>query len=375
MPPRATTSEFDTEMMDVALMMAGRGLGATAPNPSVGAVIADEATGEVIARGTTAHGGRPHAEVVAIGRAGDAARGKTIYVTLEPCAHQGLTGPCAEAIIAAGLKRAVVAIEDPDPRVAGRGLDRLRAAGIEVVRGVRAAEARWLTLGHIVRITERRPLTTLKFALDAQGEIARGTGSAPVWVSGKLSRTHAMMLRAEFDAILIGNATARDDDPKLTCRLPGLLDRSPIRVVLARKLDIGLDSKLVRSAAETPLWLMTSAPADAPARAALAAKHLTIIDVAEIDNQLWLPAVMEALVARGVTRLVVEGGPTVWRAFAKAAFFDEVVLYMAGRGDESRARAALRRYLGDLQLTLSERRTFEPDTMWRFRRALPQEGI
>ena len=187
---------LDAQMMSIALRMAERGLGDTAPNPSVGAVIVDAATGEVIARATTARGGRPHAETIAIAAAGDRARGATIYVTLEPCSHQGRTGPCADAIIAAGIQRAVVAIEDPDPRVSGRGLDKLRAAGIEVERGVGAAEARWLTRGHIVRITERRPFVTLKLALDGSGEIARGDGVSPVWVTGEISRAHGMLLRA-----------------------------------------------------------------------------------------------------------------------------------------------------------------------------------
>ncbi len=228
------SSAFDAEMMAIALRMAERGLGATTPNPSVGAVIADETTGEVLARATTARGGRPHAETIAIAAAGERARGATIYVTLEPCSHYGRTGPCADAIVAAGLKRAVVAIEDPDPRVSGRGLDRLRTAGIDVVRGIGAADARLITRGHIVRITERRPFVTLKLALDASGEIARGNGVSPVWVTGEISRAHGMLLRARSDAILVGSATVRDDDPELTCRLPGLFDRSPARIVLAK---------------------------------------------------------------------------------------------------------------------------------------------
>jgi diaminohydroxyphosphoribosylaminopyrimidine deaminase/5-amino-6-(5-phosphoribosylamino)uracil reductase len=186
------SSAFDAEMMAIALRMAERGLGATMPNPSVGAVIADQTTGEVLSRGGTARGGRPHAETGAIAVAGERARGATIYVTLEPCSHHGRTGPCADAIIAAGLKRAVVAIEDPDPRVSGRGLDRLRDAGIAVVRGVGAAQARQITRGHIVRITERRPLATLKLALDSAGEIARGDGVSPVWVPGEMSRAHGL---------------------------------------------------------------------------------------------------------------------------------------------------------------------------------------
>ncbi len=361
-------------MMAIALRMAERGLGATAPNPSVGAVIADEAKREVVARATTARGGRPHAETQAIAIAGERARGATIYVTLEPCSHYGRTPPCADAIIAAGLKRAVVAIEDPDPRVAGRGLNRLREAGIDVERGVGAAEARWITRGHVVRITERRPLVTLKLALDANGDIARGSGAAPVWVTGERARLHGMLLRKEFDAILVGSATVRDDDPELTCRLPGLFDRSPIRVVLSRSLDLPRDAKLFKSARMVPVWLMTSAESDAEKKRAIAEGGTDVIDVGVVGNTLWLPSIMEALVARGVTRLLVEGGPAIWQAFADASLPDEIVLYMAGHPSDAEAETAVARWIGNLGMTAFERRTIDTDTMWRFRRLADKEG-
>ena len=372
--PSSNSSAFDAEMMAIALRMAERGLGATAPNPSVGAVIVNDETGEVIARGTTARGGRPHAETEAIIAAGEKARGATIYVTLEPCSHYGRTAPCADAIIAAGLKRAVVAIEDPDPRVAGRGLDRLRHAGIEVVRGVGAPEARWITRGHIVRVTERRPLVTLKLALDGNGDIARGSGSAPIWVTGEQARLHGMLLRKEFDAILVGSATVRDDDPELTCRLPGLFDRSPVRIVLSRSLDLPLGAKLFRSARVVPVWLMTSSESDAGKRNAIAAGGTDIIDVGVVGGTLWLPSIMEALVARGITRLLVEGGPAIWRGFADASFADEIVLYMAGHPSDHDAGQAAKRWVGDLGMSAVERRIMGPDTMWRFRRLAEKEG-
>ncbi len=365
---------FDAEIMAIALRMAERGLGATAPNPSVGAVIVDETTGEVISRATTARGGRPHAETIAIAAAGEKARGATIYVTLEPCSHYGQTGPCADAIIAAGLKRVVVAIEDPDPRVAGRGLKRLRQAGIDVVRGVGAMEARWITRGHVVRVTERRPLVTLKLALDEKGDIARGSGSAPIWVTGERSRAHGMLLRSEFDAILVGSATVRDDDPELTCRLPGLFDRSPVRVVLSRSLDLPADAKLFRSASIVPVWLMTAAEADPEKRRAIASGGTDIIDVGVVGEALWLPSIMEALVARGITRLLVEGGPAIWRAFADASLTDEVVLYMAASPSDLEAENAMARWVGQLGMSAVERRTIGTDTMWRFRRLADKEG-
>ncbi|AGK58272.1 riboflavin biosynthesis protein RibD [Hyphomicrobium denitrificans 1NES1] len=363
------SSAFDAEMMAIALRMAGRGLGATAPNPSVGAVIADETTGEILARGVTAPGGRPHAETVAIAAAGQRVRGATIYVTLEPCSHYGRTGPCADAIVAAGLKRAVVAIEDPDPRVSGRGLDRLREAGLEVVRGVGAAEARRITRGHIVRITERRPFTTLKLALDPAGEIARGNGVSPIWVTGETARVHGMLLRAHFDAILVGSATVRDDDPELTCRLPGLLDRSPARIILSHALDIPTGAKLVRSAAGIPTWLMTAPESDPQKRVQLISHGVEIHDIPIVGGDLWLPAIMEALVGRGITRLLVEGGPRIWRSFADASLVDEVILYMAGTPADKKAMDAVARRLGPVALSLVDRRPMGSDTMWRLHRA------
>jgi len=371
---QAKRNAFDAEMMAIALRMAERGLGATMPNPAVGAVIADERTGEVLARAVTARGGRPHAETIAIAAVGERAQGATIYVTLEPCSHHGRTGPCADAIIAAGLKRAVVAIEDPDPRVSGRGLDRLRDAGLEVVRGVGAAEARRITRGHIVRITERRPFTTLKLALDPSGEIARGNGISPIWVTGEMSRAHGMLLRAHFDAILVGSATVRDDDPELTCRLPGLLDRSPVRIILSRSLDIPTGAKLIRTASDIPTWTMTAPDSDPQKRVQLTAHGTEIHDVASVGGELWLPAVGEALVARGITRLLVEGGPRIWRSFADASLVDEVILYMAGAPDDETAMHAVARQLGPVALSLVDRRPMGSDTMWRLHRVTPKEG-
>lgn len=320
-------------MMGIALRMARRGLGQTAPNPSVGAVIADEATGELISRAVTAPSGRPHAEPIAIAEAGARARGKTMYVTLEPCSHHGRTPPCSDAVVAAGLARVVVALTDPDPRVAGRGLDRLRSAGIEVTRSVRAEEAHWLTRGHIVRVTERRPFVQLKMALGADGRVPRGTSGAPVFVTGELARARGHLLRAEADAILIGHGTLRDDDPDLTCRLPGLAHRSPVRIVLATDLR-GIDeSRLARSARSVPVRVMTTreaADARPDVMAALAGAGVMVDLVRAVGGRIWLPSVLERLAEIGITRLLVEGGPAVWRAFARHGLFDEVVLFRAG---------------------------------------------
>ena len=364
-----TQSERDDRFMDIALMLARRGLGTTAPNPSVGAVIVDEASSELIARGWTQPGGRPHAETEALRRAGSRARGATMYVSLEPCSHHGGTPPCADALVEAGLARVVVGIEDTDARVAGRGLERLRAAGISVTRGVRSEEADWVTRGHILRVSERRPFIQLKLALSANGAVPRGTEGKPVWVTGPEARAQGHMLRAMSDAILVGSRTVRDDDPELTCRLPDLADRSPVRVVLARDLDIPVDSKLVRSARNVPVLVFCGADADARKRTVLESHGCEVIAVRVIEGLLWLPAVTEGLAARSITRLLVEGGPAVWRSFARAGFVDGAVLFRAG-GTEGIVRQPPAAYLPGIDLMLMTQRKVGPDDMMIFRRRI-----
>lgn len=379
MTSRSTTlniADFDKQMMGGALHMASRGLGRAWPNPSVGAVIANPETGELISRGVTADGGRPHAETAAIKVAGERAKGASIYVTLEPCSHHGQTGPCADAIIAAGLTRAIVAIEDPDPRVAGRGLDRLRAAGLEVIRGVGADQARYLTRGHIVRVTERRPFVTLKLALDADGNIEHGTGGAPRWVTSEVARAHGQLLRATSDAILVGAGTIRDDDPQLTCRLPGLEARSPVRVIVAGEAPLPAESKLFKTAKQTPVWVAGSKQEALAGLAGVELFGVEMIDTYKVGGRLWLPSLMEALVARGITRLLVEGGPAMWRAFADASLADEVVVFLAGSGvpKTHEVLAIARRWLGPLPLAFADMRRLGGDTMWRFSRTISKEG-
>ncbi len=361
-------------MMALALRAARLGLGTTAPNPSVGAVIADEQTGEVIATGTTAPGGRPHAEPQAISQAGERARGKTMYVTLEPCSHFGRTPPCVHAMLEAGLSRVVIAQEDPDPRVSGRGLGILRAAGVSVRRSVLSAEARWLTRGHIVRVTERRPFVQLKLAVGSEGVVPRGIAGKPLFVTSQIARAHGHMLRAQADAIMVGGGTVHDDDPELTCRLPGLSHRSPIRIVLAGGRLPPLTSKLASTASVTPVWIMaatsTLARSDG-AGAQLEQAGCRLFEITEVGARPWLPAVCEALVAEGVTRLLVEGGPTLWRAFAQAGLADEVLLFRAGMAaagptDGLQEPRFLRQILQGLRLRPVDRRALGPDQMLTF---------
>ncbi len=364
-------------MMAIALRLAERGLGTTAPNPSVGAVIADEATGEVIARGFTARGGRPHAETEALRRAGARAKGASLYVTLEPCSHHGMTPPCAEAVIAAGIGRVVCAIEDPDGRVAGRGLARLRAEGLIVERGLMAHEAHWMAAGHILRVTERRPLVQVKLALDADGDVPRGAAGQPAWATSAEARAQGQLMRARADAILVGRQTVIDDDPLLTCRLPGLKDRSPVRVVIARKLDGLAESRLARGAHEHPLWLFCGENTGAKALEAAGAR---VFRVPEIGGELWLPAVMETLVANGTTRLLVEGGAKTWRLFSRAGLIDEAVLFHArGAGaaplTAEQGLAALSRYVATEALEHFEHRSVGGDAMMVFRRHWRSLGL
>src|SRR5215475_6368773 len=242
----------ERDAMQAALALARRGLGAVWPNPAVGCVIVKD--GRVVGRGWTQPGGRPHGETEALRRAGPAARGATAYVSLEPCCHWGRTPPCVDALIAAGIQRVVVALEDPDPRVAGGGLRRLRAAGLTVETGLCAAEAAEVNAGFLCHRSLGRPLVTLKLATSLDGRIATRRGESR-WISGSLARDRAHALRASHDAITVGVQTVLADDPQLTCRLPGLNDRSPVRVVIDRHLRIPPAARLIADARQVSTWV------------------------------------------------------------------------------------------------------------------------
>lgn len=317
----------DLRYMRLALTLGRRGQGRTWPNPAVGAVIVKD--GVIIGRGWTQPGGRPHAEPVALAQAGEAARGATLYVTLEPCSHVGKSPPCADAIVAAGIARVVAAIEDPNPDVAGQGHARLRAAGIKVDVGLCAEEAARDHAGHFRRIRDHRPHVVLKLAVSPDGKIA-AEGHQPVAVTGERVRSRVHLLRAQCDAILVGIGTVKADDPELTCRLPGMMKRSPVRVVLDRALRISGNSKLVHSARTTPLWVMTSDIAEAPAAMALGAAGAQVLRVPAVAAPvpgLDLPAVLHSLSEKGITRLMVEGGAKVASSFVSAGLVDEVWLF------------------------------------------------
>lgn len=349
----------DLAHMRHALVLAGRAVGTSWPNPAVGCVIVSP-DGAVLGRGRTGHGGRPHAETVALAQAGEASRGATVYVTLEPCAHHGKTPPCAEALVEAGVARVVAALEDPDPRVSGKGFDRLRQAGIDVVVGIGGNEAAELNAGFLKRMRTGLPLVTLKIAQSLDGKTAAAGGESR-WITGEVARHYGHLLRARADAILIGIGTALADDPQLTCRLPGLEDRSPVRVVLDSRLRLAETSKLARTAAQTPTLVFTTAEGGGP----LAAAGVEIVKVArDVRGRPALEAVLAELGRRGITRLLVEGGATVHAAFLDHGLADRlevftspIVLGAAGQsavdslaaltlGEAPRFRVAARHRLG-----------------------------
>jgi len=317
------TKAADQRFMQLALTLGRRGQGRTWPNPAVGAVVVND--GIIVGRGWTQPGGRPHAEPVALAQAGEAARGATLYVTLEPCSHVGKSPPCTDAVIAAGIKRVVSAIEDPNPEVAGQGHARLRAAGIMVDVGLCALEAARDHAGHFARVRDHRPHVMLKLAVSRDDKIA-GAERKQVTITGEAAKARMHLLRAQSDAILVGIGTVLADDPLLTCRLPGMEARSPVRVVLDRALRMQGNSRLFRSARATPLWVMTSDLAEAPAAAMLGAAGAEVIRLettAMPRSGLDLQAVLHALAGKGITRLLVEGGARIASAFVSAGLVDE----------------------------------------------------
>jgi diaminohydroxyphosphoribosylaminopyrimidine deaminase / 5-amino-6-(5-phosphoribosylamino)uracil reductase len=333
----------DARFMDLALALGRRGLGRTWPNPAVGAVVVrDGADGPlIVGRGWTQPGGRPHAETEALGRAGAAARRATLYVTLEPCSHHGKTPPCTDAIIAAGIARVVSALEDPNPEVRGEGHARLGAHGIAVKIGVGAQAARRDHAGHIRRVTSNRPHVMLKLAISADGK-AGLAGRRPVPITGAPATARVHLMRAMSDAIMIGIGTALSDDPSLTCRLPGMTDRSPVRVVLDSALRLPVASRLVETARETPVWVIAGEAAQPGREHALRTHGVEVMRVpasasaasasaanasAAGASRLDVGAALRLLARRGITRLMVEGGPTLAASLVSADLVDDALLF------------------------------------------------
>lgn len=359
----------DTDHMAHALRLAARGLGNTWPNPAVGCVLVKD--GIVVGRGWTQAGGRPHAEVRALEQAGPLAQGATAYVTLEPCAHHGHTPPCAEALIAAKLARVVTALTDPDPRVSGKGHQMLRAAGIAVTEGVLTNEATHLNAGFLKRVTKGLPFVTLKLAASLDGRTATATGESR-WITGPLARRKVHALRLSHDAVMVGSGTALADDPDLTVRDMGTV-RQPVRIVLDRLLKHSPDSRLGRTARESPVWLLHGPTAPETARKAWQATGASLIEIPETAGHLDLPAALQTLASKGLTRILSEGGSTVAAALIKAGLVDDLALFSGGVLIGAEGHPAL----GQLGLTaladaprprLREARAFGPDSfsLWSF---------
>jgi diaminohydroxyphosphoribosylaminopyrimidine deaminase / 5-amino-6-(5-phosphoribosylamino)uracil reductase len=317
----------DDRWMRLAIALGARGLGRVWPNPAVGCVIVK--AGRVLGRGWTQDGGRPHAETMALAQAGGQARGATAYVSLEPCSHHGQTPPCADALIRAGVARVVVGLSDPDPRVAGRGLAALRDAGIQVTEGICTPEAQRAHRGFLTRVGQGRPMLTLKLATSADGRIATASGESQ-WITGAQARAWVHGMRACHDAVLVGAGTARADDPSLTVRGLGI-SHQPVRIVLSRRLDLPLDSALMRSARDIPVWLCHGPDAPEAAKTAWEAAGARLIAATTgLGGQLDLSAVMTALGAAGLTRVFCEGGGMLAAGLLGADLVDDLALITAG---------------------------------------------
>ncbi len=337
----------DDEHMRAALALARRGLGNVWPNPSVGCVIVRD--GRVVGRGHTRPGGRPHAETEALKAAAHAARGATAYVTLEPCCHWGRTPPCTDALIAAGVARVVVALRDPDRWVDGEGLSRLRAAGIAVEVGLLGGEAARINAGFVKRVREGLPLVTLKLAATLDGRIATATGDSR-WITGGEARRAAHALRGAHDAVMAGSGTVLADDPDLTCRLRGHAPVPTVRVVADARLRTPLNARLFT--ADAPVWLLTAPGNDPAALAALRQRGAETMEVeADPAGGLDPSAMLRALAARGITRVLVEGGAAFAASLLRARVVDRVAWFAAPTligGDGLAAVASLGvRGLGD----------------------------
>lgn len=320
------SADADHRYMGLALSLGRRGQGRVWPNPAVGCVIVAE--NRIVGRGWTQPGGRPHAETVALLQAGAAAKGATVYVTLEPCAHHGQTPPCAQALIEAHVARVVIALQDDDPRVNGQGISMLRAANIQVDTDCCATMAAADHAGFLFKTTENRPLVTLKLATSFDGRIATATGESQ-WITGPDARRLVHAQRARHDAVMVGAGTARSDDPSLTVRGLGIAQQ-PVRIVVSRRLDVPLQSKLAASAKDVPLWLCHGREAPSELVSAWRDLGATLIECPAIGRQFDLVALLQRLAEKGLTRVFCEGGGTLAAALLQADVVDRLIGFTAG---------------------------------------------
>jgi len=316
----------DRHFMEIALELAARGKGYTSPNPMVGAVVVKD--GKIVGRGWHEKAGKPHAEVNAIADAGEQAAGSTIYVTLEPCNHQGRTPPCTQKILSAGIRHVVMAMNDPNPDVAGGGAGFLVQNGITVDSGVCEAEARRLNECFIKYITTKRPFVTLKSAATLDGRIATRTGDSK-WVTNELSRKYVHELRHENDAIMVGANTVKTDNPSLTTRLDDKNGLDPIRIVLDSQLSIPENSKILRIPAGSDTLIITGNSKSSAKREAILKTGVKIIDATLKDGRIDLNPLMDRLGEMGITSLLIEGGAKVAASALQAKIVDKINFFYA----------------------------------------------
>jgi diaminohydroxyphosphoribosylaminopyrimidine deaminase / 5-amino-6-(5-phosphoribosylamino)uracil reductase len=362
----------DEAYMRAALALARRGLGETAPNPSVGCLIV--ANGRVAGRGRTATGGRPHAEIRALQMAGAAARGATAYVTLEPCAHTDkISPPCTQALIEAGIRRVVVGTTDPNPRVNGGGIARLREAGIEVVENILQRECTGVISGFSMVMTEHRPLIRLKLASSLDGKIATVNGESQ-WITGESSRRAAHAMRGRHDAVLVGVGTVLADDPELTCRIPGYRTTPLVRLVIDSHLRTPLMSKLARTATQQPVWLLHRDGADRLRKRALEAAGVQLIELPTSSAGVDLAAAARALAKAGLTRILAEGGSTLAAGLLRARLVDRLAWFHApgvigGDGWPAAQGFGVASLTGMPRFTVVARHRFGDDMLTTYRKA------
>jgi diaminohydroxyphosphoribosylaminopyrimidine deaminase / 5-amino-6-(5-phosphoribosylamino)uracil reductase len=359
-----STRADDERWMRAALSLARRGLGRTWPNPTVGCVIVRN--GIVVGQGWTQPEGRPHAETEALATAGAAAAGATAYVSLEPCSHHGRTPPCSDALIAAGIARVVIACGDPDPRVSGRGIAALREAGLAVTVGTLEAAAERMNAGFLKRLATGLPWVTLKVASSLDARIATHTGDSQ-WITGPEARRHGHYLRASHDAIMVGRRTAEADDPSLTCRLAGMEDRSPVRIVVNTNGTLRASLKLFTSPTP-PTWQLVARGRKAPPSG-------TVIETPlGEDGQLDLRAALALIAEKGITRLLVEGGSQVAASLLTEDLVDQIAWFTApvlvgGDGLPAIGPLAVSRIADMRRFALVETRPLGADIMALYERA------
>lgn len=363
----------DEEFMRAALALARRGLGQTAPNPSVGCVIVKQ--GRVVGRGFTSPSGRPHAEVNALAAAGPQARGATAYVTLEPCNFTGKSGPCTEALISAGIARVVLGAHDPHAKVNGSGIARLREAGLSVVEGVLRDECEAVISGFAMVQREQRPLLRLKLATSLDGRIATAGGESQ-WITGPEARRAAHAMRGRHDAVMTGVGTVLEDDPELTCRIDGFRTAPLVRVVVDSHLRTPLLSKLVRGASRHPLLILHRNGADKLRRKALEEAGARLIEIPAASAGVDLRAGMRILAREGLTRVLVEGGGTLAAGLLRDGLVDRLAWFHApcviGGDGFPAAQAFGIQKLSDMpRFTPVSARRLGPDMLTSFTRALP----